>query len=151
MKQKLLARESIGFVVIIGLSWFNEVIDLRSLILGNHPYISDFRESTLEMLVVLTVWFLVLRSTHRVVTRVRHLEGFMRVCAWCRRIGIEGHWMPLETYFAQNETRTSHGICEECMHKQMRLVGEDGKRRRRRSTHRLHDDVQQPHFAFLDK
>src|SRR4051812_17699634 len=77
---KVLLCQSLGFVAIIVLSWVNELLGLRSLILGDHPYISDFRESTLEMLFVLAVWLIIVGSTRRLLVRVNHLEGFMRVC-----------------------------------------------------------------------
>ena len=105
-----------GFVVLIGLSWVNELINLRGLVLGNHPYISDFRESTLEMLFVLAVWLIVYGSTHRMLARVEKLEGFLHLCSWCRRIGSKGRWLSTEEFFHRRfDTKTSHGICEECL------------------------------------
>jgi hypothetical protein len=116
---KMLLYQGSGFIALIALSWINESMDLRTLILGEHPYISDFRESTLEMLFVLGVWFVVYGSTRRLLNRSRELESFMRVCSWCRRIGCEGHWLPVEEFFIKRlDTKTSHGICEECFQKQ---------------------------------
>ena len=117
---KVLVCQSIGFVAIILLSWFNEVVGLRSLILGDHPYISDFRESTLEMLFVLAIWFIVVGATRRLLTRANHLESFLRVCSWCRRIGTDGRWVQLEEFMSVKfDTLTSHGMCEDCVKKQM--------------------------------
>jgi hypothetical protein len=116
---KVLLCQSLGFVAIIVLSWIDELLGLRTLILGDHPYISDFRESTLEMLFVLAVWLIIVGSTRRLLARVNHLEGFMRVCSWCRRIGSEGRWLALEEFMSRRfETPTSHGICEECLKRQ---------------------------------
>jgi hypothetical protein len=116
---KVLLFQSLGFVAIIVLSWINELLGLRTLILGDHPYISDFKESTLEMLFVLAVWLIIVGSTRRLLARVTHLEGFMRVCSWCRRIGSEGRWLGLEEFMSRRfETPTSHGICEECLKRQ---------------------------------
>jgi len=99
--------------------WINECINLRSLVLGDHPYISDFRESILEMLLVLVVWLLVSRATRRVVERANHLESFIRVCAWCRRVHLQGHWVDLEHFLSQGlHARPSHGICEDCLARQ---------------------------------
>jgi hypothetical protein len=115
---RVLAYQSVGFLVLIALTWFDELIGLRSLVLGNHPYISDFKESTFEMLMILGVWLLVAGSTRRMFVRVKHLEGFMKVCAWCRRIEHKGIWMPLEKFFEQGfDTPTSHGICTDCAEK----------------------------------
>ena len=116
---KIFLYQSLGFLAVIALSWINEVLGLRTLILGDHPYISDFRESTLEMLFILAIWFVVMGSTRRLFSRVRHLEGFLKVCAWCRRVGSNGRWVPLETFFDEKlDTRTSHSICEDCLRKQ---------------------------------
>jgi hypothetical protein len=117
--RKLVWCQSAGFIVIAGLSWVDECLNLRGLILGNHPYISDFRESTLEMLMIFMVWLLVVGSTRRMMSRVSHLENFLRICAWCRRIGSKGGWIQLEEFMdAKYHVRTSHGICEDCLHKQ---------------------------------
>jgi hypothetical protein len=114
----LLAYQSIGFLALIGLCWLDELVGLRSLVLDSHPFIQDFRESTLEMLLILGVWLVVAGSTRRLFARVRHLEGFMRVCSWCRRIEYNGTWMPLEKFFQQGfDTPTTHGICSDCAEK----------------------------------
>ena len=73
----------------------------------------------LEMLLVLAVWFVVSATTRRILDRVRQLEEFMRVCAWCRRINYHGEWMRLEEFMRQGfDTPTTHGICAECFSKQ---------------------------------
>lgn len=112
---KVLRVQSLGFLAIIAVSWFDELIDLRSLVLGNHPYISDFRESALEMLIVLTVWFLVVGATRRVAKRMTYLEGFARVCAWCHHICFKGSWVRLEEFLQREfDTPTTHGMCPSC-------------------------------------
>src|SRR5260221_8698563 len=99
---KILLYQSVGFLMIIALSWIDECLDLHRLILGHNPYISDFRESTLEMLLILVVWLLVARVTRRFIARLRILESFMKVCAWCRRIENHRHWMRMEEDFEKN-------------------------------------------------
>ena len=122
---KILFSQAAGFLALIALSWFDELVGLRSLVLGDHPYISDFRESTLEMLFVLAVWLIVYGFTQRILARVQQLEGFLHVCSWCRRIGSEGRWMSTEEFFARRfDTRTSHGICEECLKEQAAALAE---------------------------
>jgi hypothetical protein len=124
----VLRVQSIGFLAIIGLSWFNEFIDLGTLIFGNHPYISDFRASALEMLLVLAVWFIVVRATRRVIQRVHYLEGFPRVCAWCHHINFKNRWVRMEEYLKREfDTPTTHGICPSCMRKQKAAIKEARK------------------------
>jgi hypothetical protein len=120
---KIVLYQHFGFLGIIVICFLDELLKLPSLIFSGHPFAFVFRRSTLDMLLVLAVWFLVSTSTRRVLERIRYLEGFMRVCAWCRRIDFKGEWMPLEEFMRQGfDTPTTHGICPECLHKQHEAV-----------------------------
>ena len=125
---KVLRVQSLGFLVIIVVSLLNEFFGLRSLIFGNHPYISEFGASALEMLIVLAVWFLVVRATRRVLQRVHYLEGFPRVCAWCHHISHKSSWVRLEVFLNREfDTPTTHGICPSCLQKQKAAILEARK------------------------
>ena len=116
---KVLLYQSIGFIAVIGVCWLIEFTGLHTLVLGDHPYFTDFRESTLEMLIVLAVWFLVAASTRRILAHARHLEGFMRICAWCHHISYKGDWIRLEDFLQRGfDTPTTHGICPRCLTEQ---------------------------------
>ena len=116
---RILVYQSAGFLAIIALGWFMELTGLHALVLGNHPYISDFRESTIEMLLVLAVWFLVATSTRRLLGHARKLEEFMRICAWCHHIDFRGEWIRLEDFLQRGfDTPTTHGICPRCLAQQ---------------------------------
>ena len=115
---KLFAVQSVGFLAIIALSWLNECLGLTGLLFEGHP-IADFEKSTLEMLFVLSVWLLVSATTHRLVRHVHYLEGFMRVCAWCRKIHFKDRWIRLEDFFKMGfDTPTTHGVCPTCLEQQ---------------------------------
>jgi hypothetical protein len=78
--------------------------------------LADFRQSAVKMLLVLAVWLIVVGSTRRLLNRLRYLEAFMRVCAWCHRVHFKGRWMPMEEFFQQGfDTPTTHGICPHCL------------------------------------
>ena len=112
---KVLMYQSIGFLAIIVVCLIDELIGLTSLILGDQPYISDFRGTILKALLILGVWLIVARCTRRVVARIQYLEGFMKVCAWCHRIEHQNRWMPIDEFLHKGfDTPTSHGICTEC-------------------------------------
>ena len=120
---RVLFYQSIGFLVIIGVCLLDELVGLTALIFRNQGYILNFRESTLKMLIILTVWLVVAGSTRRVLARMRYLESFMKVCAWCRRIEHKGRWMRLEEFLKNGfDTPTSHGICQECLEKEKRAL-----------------------------
>lgn len=47
-----------------------------------------------------------------------YLEGFLRVCAWCRKVGYNDKWLTLEDYFdAGFHVGTTHGMCPDCFRK----------------------------------
>jgi hypothetical protein len=122
---RVLRIQSLGFLVIIAISWLDEFIDLRSLIFGSHPHVSDFRAPAVEMLLVLAVWFLVVGATRRVIQRVHYLEGFPRVCAWCHHIEFKSRWVRLEEFLKREfDTPTTHGICPSCAKKQKAAIAE---------------------------
>lgn len=113
---KVMLCQNLGFLAIIGLCYIDDLIRLPALIFQTHPFAFRFQRSTVEMLLILAVWLLVNASTRRILERIRHLEKFLRVCSWCRRIDYKGHWMPLEEFMEQGfDTPTTHGICGDCL------------------------------------
>jgi hypothetical protein len=115
--------QNLGFLGIMILCYLDELLKLNSLVFWENPFAYLFRRSTLEILLVLTVWFLVSTSTRRILDRIRYLEKFMRVCAWCRQINFQGEWIPLEEFMQRSfDTPTTHGICKVCLAKQQEAV-----------------------------
>ena len=120
---KIVLYQNLGFLAIIALCYLDELLKLPSLIFSGHPFTLGPGRTMLEMLLVLAVWFIVSLSTQRLLKRVRQLEEFMRVCAWCRRIDCKGEWMRLEEFMQQGfDTPTTHGICPECFNTQRNAI-----------------------------
>jgi len=127
---KIVFIQDLGFLAVIVLCFLDELLRLPAWIFSNHPFV--FRQATLEMLLFFAVWLLVNRSTRRLLKRIRDLEEFMRVCAWCRRIDYKGKWITLENFLEQGfDTPTTHGICPDCLRQQEEAIAR--KRQPRRS------------------
>ncbi len=115
---RVLWYEGLGFVLIIALSWLNELADLSHHLLGGGGHVPDLRDCVLETVGILLIWLLVYRLTRRLLGRVYYLEGFLRVCAWCRKVCLHDRWIPVEQYFAEGfHIETTHGMCPECRKK----------------------------------
>ena len=115
--KRVLWYENIGFILIIVLSWVDEILNLPQLLFGGVEH-SNWRESAMETLLILVVWLVIYNLSRRVLARLFYLEGFLRVCSWCRKINHEDRWIPLEEYFASGyNTQISHGICPDCLDK----------------------------------
>lgn len=112
--QRILWYENIGFLAIIILSWANELFEMPQRVFGGSAQ-ENWRESAMETILVLVVWASVHVFTKRLLVRLHYMEGFLRVCAWCRKIGHDDDWLPLEQYFSRGfDIKTSHGICPAC-------------------------------------
>jgi hypothetical protein len=117
--RRIVRYQNLGFLGIIILCLVDELIQLPTMNLSEHPLAFLFRWPTLELLLTLVVWFLVSISTRRILDHLHYLEKFLRVCAWCRRINYQGEWMRLEEFMQQGfDTPTSHGICADCLQQQ---------------------------------
>lgn len=113
---KVLVYQHVGFLLIIALTWLDELVVLPSMIFGDASLAFDLHNAALKMLVVLAVWFLMIGSTRRILSRVRYLEGFMRVCSWCRHVDYKGDWISMEELLEKGfHTPTTHGICPTCL------------------------------------
>jgi len=112
--RRLLLYEALGFLILIAISWMDEWCDLPSLLFGGSLG-HNWHEAALETFMILAAGVPTFVLTRRLAKRLVHLEGFLRVCAWCRKIGVQDEWISVESYFDRElKTRTSHGVCPEC-------------------------------------
>lgn len=112
---RVLWYECFGFGLILLLAWVNKLVDLPHLIIGGEAHASKWRDSFLETVLILLIWAFVLSLTKRLVDRLHYLEGLLRICAWCRKVGHGDKWMRLEDYLAEDfQIGTTHGVCPDC-------------------------------------
>ena len=136
---KIFFYQHIGFLMIISLGFLDELVRLTSLVFRDFSW--EFRKSTLGMLLVLGVWFLVSTSTRRILDRIRYLEHFTRICAWCHLIDHKGRWMPLEDFLHEGfDTPTTHGICPKCLANQKANIERVRQSKLRTETGAKHDE-----------
>ena len=70
----------------------------------------------MQTLIILYVWAIVWGLTKRMADRLHHLGKFLRLCAWCRKVGHKGKWLKLEEYFEEDfRIQTTHGMCPDCL------------------------------------
>ncbi len=100
--RRVLLYECAGFGLILLLSVLNDLQGLPQLLVGEEGVPSRWRYGVVETVIILLIWAFVLSTTRRLVRAVHNLEGMLRVCAWCRKIGHGDKWISLEAYFAQD-------------------------------------------------
>ena len=115
---RVLLYESLGFGLILFLSWLNKFVDLPHLFTAGDARLAKWRDGFIETLLILLIWAFVHSLTTRLLQRLHYLEGMLKICAWCRKVGHKDRWMQLEDYFAEGfHIDTTHGVCPECMKK----------------------------------
>lgn len=111
----ILSLELLGFGAVIALLWLDEYVDIPFRFLGALKTPARPQEFWFEALAVLSVATAVIVATLWIFQRLRKLEGFIEVCAWCRKINAGEDWISFEQYLKrEHDVQSSHSICPEC-------------------------------------
>jgi hypothetical protein len=126
----ILRVETIGFSLMIALSWLTELLRVPHLIFGE-AFTPNWGRAMIRTVVILGIWLWVRSMTRKLLKRLHYLEEFVRVCGWCRKVCLNDKWVSLEEYFHSNfATRTTHGVCPECIRSnfpEVKIEGEPPK------------------------
>jgi K+-sensing histidine kinase KdpD len=119
-------RNGFAMALLAGVSWY--LVDRFSGRTFSHEYFRAWDATNHVLSYALTAWVVgALRRAVRVqqdlatdlkctLDEVKELKGFLRMCAWCRKvIDQEGTWQPVETFIESNTRATfTHGVCPQC-------------------------------------
>ena len=115
--------ESIGFLFVIIFLWLNEALDIPHHILDTPVSPFRYQEPALGSVFVIAAWLLVLLVTRRFMRRIHELESYIVMCAWCRKVRIDGRWVSVEEFLNRKvRLQTSHSMCEVCREKVMQEI-----------------------------
>lgn len=110
---RILLQQALAFASLIVFVWFSELIHVPALFGASAQFL--WSRVIIRTLVLLAVWAWMHWATRRVLRRLHHLEEFVHVCSWCRKVGSDEQWLTMEDYFGRKfDAQTSHGICPVC-------------------------------------
>jgi hypothetical protein len=112
--------QALILVTLLALTFANEVLDLPHLMLGDQATTWGQRtgEIWIELLIFCSVIALEVFLFARQARRIKILEGFLHICAGCKKIQAEDRWEQLENYIStHSQAEFSHSLCPECMKK----------------------------------
>lgn len=108
--------EMAAFGTIIVISWANE-FGLETFLFGE-TYDRNWKDPIMQTAITVLVAIPTIILSWRRSKRLHYLEGFLRVCSWCRKVGQGDEWVSIEEYVGRTlNTKTSHGICPSCFNK----------------------------------
>jgi len=111
----MLFLEGLGFLLIVVITWLDELLDLPHLLFGATPTPLRMGEGMLESTLTVLVGVVVVGITYRAFRRIEYLESLVVMCAWCRRVRAGSDWLLVEDFLEQqHHAKTTHGICEGC-------------------------------------
>jgi hypothetical protein len=116
--RRILQLEIMAFAGIILISWVNEIYDLPHMLYGAAPSSINYHESAIETAWALLVLVFVLAITKSLLKQIRHLEGFLPVCSFCKSIRVDSDWVPIERFMQEHaDVKMTHSLCPICAKK----------------------------------
>jgi len=122
MRNKTLFRLTVFQIIILLLFLFltigNEIIDIPHYIFNDIPtsYSQRYGEIIIEISIFVLIMGLQIVLFRRLYKRIRLLEGFIPVCASCKKIrNTKNEWEHMEEYITEHSlAKFSHSVCPEC-------------------------------------
>ncbi|MEI8346590.1 MAG: hypothetical protein WCG27_03930 [Pseudomonadota bacterium] len=112
----LISIQAIGFLVAILIVWTDELFDIPHRLFGAPATPVRWSECLYESVAITLLGIFCVAFTCYLFKRIRELESFLSMCAWCKKIHYNDSWIPIEQYLAaRHEQETSHGICPQCL------------------------------------
>ena len=111
-------------LVFLVLTFANEVLDLPNIVFGDTPTTWSQRsgEIIIELIIFTVVMTFEVCLFRRLISRIKILEGFLPICAKCKKIRHRDQWEQIEKYISENSlAQFSHSLCPDC---QVRLYPE---------------------------
>jgi hypothetical protein len=102
------------------LTLLNEAVDVPHLVFGDPPIAPVQRKGEMGMEIVFAflIFGIELMFIQKLRKDIRVLEGFIPICANCKKIRSMGQWEPVEEYIKSHSLADfTHSICPECLEK----------------------------------
>ena len=93
------------------------MIDIPHLLLGDEPTSIGQRsgEVSIEICIFVIVILVEILVMKKLLRKIKILEGFLPVCANCKKIREENRWNQMEAYITEHSlAEFSHTICPDC-------------------------------------
>jgi len=104
-------------MIFLALTFANEVLDVPHLLFGDPA--TSWQQRSGEIGIELTIFVFVVAVEvflfRRLARRIKILEGFLPICAGCKKIRTRESWEQVEAYITEHSlAKFSHSLCPEC-------------------------------------
>ena len=96
----------------------NEVFDFPHTLFGQLATPINWTEILIEAIAVIVLGAVCVGFSIRYLSHIKYLEGYLPICASCKKIRENGEWVNLEKFFSEKSSVLfSHGLCPDCAKK----------------------------------
>ena len=115
IRNHVVMLEAAGFGVFLLFLWTDEVFDLPHYLFGAQATPINWIESLFESFLATVLAILAISFTCHCIKHIKYLEGFLLVCAGCKKVCHDSKWVPMDVYVREHtEAEISHGLCPDC-------------------------------------
>lgn len=115
-RNRTIATEVIGFVLVAAVIWGNELFDLPHILFGAPASPTRLLEAVMESTALLAVATFVVISTVGLFRRLAERMSSLTACSHCQRVEFKGEWMEFNEYIEERlDTRSTYGMCPYCV------------------------------------
>ena len=115
--RRILFAQCLILLLFLVLTLCNEVLDVPHLLMGDEPTTIGQRsgEVFVEICIFVIVILIEMLVMRKLLERIKILEGFLPVCANCKKIREKNSWKQMEAYITKHSlAKFSHTICPDC-------------------------------------
>jgi hypothetical protein len=116
--KRIIIGEIVGFFLVIATAWITALFDPPYFFFHQVFTSIDIFETSFETVIIIILAVFVILFTNRLVRQIKYLEGFMVICASCKKIKTGDEWVQIEKIISESSNvMFSHGICPACAEK----------------------------------
>jgi hypothetical protein len=107
--------------VFVLLTLANELLDVPHYLFGDRP--TSFIQRKGEVMFEMIIYTIVISGSYyffrkKIEAEIKILEGFIPICANCKKIRQDIDWKTLEEYISENSlAKFTHSLCPDCIRK----------------------------------
>ena len=115
LRRLALVLQVAGFVLVAGVIWLDEAIDLPHLLFRASPTPFRPEEALFEMLLLGLTAAASILVTGTILRRLAYVETLVRFCPSRQRVLRRGEWTSVSDFFQDEEAEALHyGVCPDC-------------------------------------
>ena len=115
LRRLSLGLQALGFLVLIVISWLDEILDLPARLFHARPTPFRPEEALFESLLLVIVAAASLGLTSRLLRRLIHAQSFLPLCPACQRVRRGERWTSLSDFLQEEHADfLGYGLCPSC-------------------------------------